>query len=312
MTNVLPEKEKQPRKGGKIRLIVGIALVVLVVVFALTVTVQMRQRIEAADEAAKPLLRRALLDNWVAFTGMLIVSLAVVFGIMPFKKNLALKIICCVIFGIGVLVTAESLILSGRMLIGVFQKDASPDAQYVVVLGSELNEDKSPTADLTSRVNTAWKWWNSHPETTLILSNSAEGGEAASSSSTTVTSKVSTSLPGRTSKKKGNTPSAVMSNILQKDKGVPAEQIIVEDQSRNEEQGFENILAMENIDESTAIVVVTTNYDMVRAVEAAEKAGFTNISRLPAPASFWEFGTNLLWETWNEYDPVLKAAAEEV
>lgn len=50
------------------------------------------------------------------------------------------------------------------------------------------------------------------------------------------------------------------------------------------------------IDPGRPVVLISSDYHMDRAVQAAEAAGFTDILRLPAPSSFINYSANILSE----------------
>ena len=307
--------EAQPAPGiNPVRRVIGIVLVVLVIAFALIVTITMRQRIEAAGEAMRPYLWRGLQNDLIVCAGFLIVALGIAFGIMPARQHIALRIVRCAVWVFGLAISLEALFLCGKVVVGSLGQDASPDARFVVVEGTALQKDKSAPVDLTARLNTATAWWKDHGDITLIVTRSStdENASASGGSAQKVTSTSGGSgLAGRKSSRKGNTTTDVMTSLL-KDEGIPKDIVRSEDKSVNVRESFENILAMEDVNEDTPIVVITSNYDITRAVRIAKEAGFTDVTRLPAPSGFWEYGTNILWETWLEYDPMLKEIQDDI
>ena len=87
------------------------------------------------------------------------------------------------------------------------------------------------------------------------------------------------------------------------------EAILQENEALTLEENFANVLAMGVLDPEAPLVLVTSNYQMDRAVKIAEEAGFARVTRLPAAAGFWAFGANLLYETWMARDPAMEALA---
>ena len=91
----------------------------------------------------------------------------------------------------------------------------------------------------------------------------------------------------------GRTEAAVMRELLV-ERGVSEKQMILEDQAETTKDNFAN--AAKLVDPSLPIVLITSNYHVDRAVTTAKKAGFKKVMRLPAPADFLTFGSNMLWE----------------
>ncbi len=332
---------ENPRKRSKIRIILGCVLVAAVVALALMNILPLRQRIDTADGAIKPLLWRGLQNHYVVFSAMLVVALGIAFGIMPARRPLALRIIGCIVWIAGLAVTADAVYLTAQTIRHSNRAEVAPEAGYVVVLGGELDNGNLPP-DLAARLDTAAEWWKAHQgNTTLIMSNASSS--IVAEEVTVVKAAVSNNLPGR-KKKQGVTLRTIMSSALESS-GVKSEnenEILVrmETDSRNVSEAFDNILhdpaflkylnkktadddpdlnqlleMKENdpssvvcVEENTPIIVITNGCYMNETVLLAKNAGFTNISRLPAASSFSGYLTNALWETWLEHDPVLKAA----
>ncbi len=329
---LMNKDETTGRKHRNLRLKIGITLILLAVAFTLIVTITMRQRIEAADEAAKPLLWRGLQNDLIVCTGLLIVTIGFTFDFLTKSRLKGVRILGYVIFGIGVLIAAEALFMSGRIVIRDMKRDAAPEAPYVVVLGTELGEGNTATLDLSARLDTALTWWKDHPDTTLVVTG---GGEATKAKA----AKYQTRGASTSNKRKSavDTIGSLMADrvtvVLMERAGLvidesmeaedskaskrkeefknQAEAMIVKvGQSETAEEAFANLLTQRGFETDTLIVLVTNNYDMEEAVLAAEAAGFTNVTRLPAPSDFWQYGTNVLWEVWKEYDPAVSPAAD--
>lgn len=319
-------------KHGKARLIVGITLIVLVVIFALLSTIVMRQRIEAADEAAKPLLRRGLQNDLIVFIGLLIVVVGFTFDILTGSRFRAVRLVGYAVFGIGILVTAEALFMSGRIAIRDKVRTASPKAPYVLVLGTDLIGEKNEAPlDLNARLDTALDWWKEHSDVKVIVAGTGTVAKASTRKYTT---------PGYTSSNKGKSAVDSIGSYMtqritavltaredaesaeagpqegqkketadQRKERIKAEaeaMIIKLGESGDAESAFRNLLGLEGIDTDTPIVLITNDYDMEEAIRTAEELGFTDVTRLPAPSDFWMYGTNVLWNVWREYDPALR------
>lgn len=162
--------------------------------------------------------------------------------------------------------TAVVLFYGGKVIAGSLINTSGP-ADYAVVLGLALENGK-PTKDLMYRVETAKRYLDDHPDTTLILT----GGNPDES---------------------GRTEAVVMRDLLT-EIGVPQEKMILEDKAENTKENFRNILSM--IDPKQTIVLISSNYHMDRAVLTAKGAGFENVLCLPAPSEFLNFSANVMRE----------------
>lgn len=300
---------------GKVRIAIGLVLFALVLADALIVIIDMRQRISIeTNEAAKSLLWRGLQNDYIVFSAMLIVTLGIVFGLAPKRRNVALCIVCCTIWGISLLVTAEAAYLTAKTVIRSNQKEINPEARHLIVVGTALNPNSSAPYDLSARLDTVSAWWLEHQEDDVIVTTGTDfvpvetedGGEV-----TTVENTTQNNLKGRgdDKKKQGTSTSSVMINILRK-KGVLPRYITKETDSTSLPDIFEKVLTLKDssrkpITTDTPIIIVTNGCYMNDTVRIAREAGFTNISRLPAPSTFQGYLTNILWETWLAYDPAL-------
>ena len=307
-------------KRRKIRLIAGLVLIGLVIAFSLISIINIRQRIVEADEVSEPLLWRGLQDTYIFCGALLIVALGIAFGvgIVSSGRPRALRIIGAVIWFAALAVSAEGIYAMTRTVIHSNQQEVAADARYLVVVGTPLTENRT-TDELAARLDTASDWWETHQDSTMITTKATDavlvetfdGGET-----TKQKAKVSTSLPGR-KKSQGVTTNSVMKTHIceyleayfpknaKGEQDIPETVLIQEDQSVNVRQAFEQLLAMDMIDENTPIVVVINGCQMGEAVRIAREAGFTDISRLPAGSSFWGYMSNIMWETWLENDPEL-------
>ena len=76
--------------------------------------------------------------------------------------------------------------------------------------------------------------------------------------------------------------------------GVAEDRLILEDQAQTTKENISNIAG--SIPAEEAVVMISSNYHMDRAVRNASEAGFSNIMRLPAPSGFFAYGANMLSE----------------
>ncbi len=339
-----------PRKRVSRRRVIGIALIVLVTVFTLIVTVVMRQRIEAAEESMKPYLRRALQNDLIVCAGLLIVAIGVAFDFMTRSRHLPVRILGFAAWGAGILITAEALFMSGDIVVQALRRDAAPDASCVVVLGTALGEDNAPPLELNARLDTGIAWWKDHRDAQLIVTGggTASAGSSKRKYATVgynpsnkrkspvdaiaslLADRMVPVLKADAARAAGLSEEEIreMEEAEAEDESTAESE---EEQKKTEEikdvalamirkvgesdstaRALENLLAAEGIGADTSIVLVTNNYDMIQAVRLAEEAGFTGVTRLPAPAGFWEFGANILWEVWLRYDPAVQRAEDVV
>ena len=315
-----PAADPKSRKRSKARLIAGLVILALVVAFTLIVVIDIRQRITEADEATQGLLWRGLQDTYIFCGAMIIVALGIAFGIgiLPSRRPKALRIIGCVVWFAAMAVTTEGIYLMAKTYIHSGQNEVSSDARYMVVVGTPLKTNRA-TDELAARLDAASDWWETHQDSVMITTKATDsvlvetfdGGET-----TKTKSKVNTSLPGR-KKSQGVTTSSVMKSHIEEylidyfpknEKGeqdIPDTVLIQEDNSQNVREAFEQVLAMEMIDEDTPIIVVINGCLMNDTVRIAKETGFKDVSRLPAKSSFWGYMSNIMWETWLENDPEL-------
>ena len=143
------------RNRPKARRIIGIALIVLVVAFALISTVSMHQRAEAADEAAKPLLQRALQNNLIVCAGFLIVGIGIAFDTLTGARNVVVRVIGYIIWAAGIMVATEAILLCGTVLLGNSDRNIPRDTRYVMVVGTALEENSAIPGELSTRLETA-------------------------------------------------------------------------------------------------------------------------------------------------------------
>lgn len=315
MTQVSQNQQSSPRKtrkGGKVRLIIGLVLVVLVIIFSLNVLINMRQRVEAAGGLEKDLLLRGLQNDYIVCVSLLIVALGITIGFAAVRRHLVLGIIGCVIWGLALVVVGETVYLSAKTMIHAGEPDDTSEARYAVVIGDPL-QNKQASADLSARIDAAADWWleQNDDDIVIIASNASTAvvendfEEEAETQAATV----EVNLAGRV-KSKGNTPSAVIKNMLDT-KGVPKYAVKEEKNSLSVRECFEQILVqIKKMTKDTPIAVVTNSSYMNDTVRIAKEVGFTNVSRIPAASNLSGILTSVLWETWLENDPVIIEAME--
>ena len=246
------------------RTIIGDILIFLGAAFTVYLSVIMTQRINAVvlrDSYVK-VFRYELL----VCAAFLLFAADVRFGFLTSINSGAVKAVGWAIRIALWLAVAALVFLLGKIFLGAcIHTDAS--AENAIVLGLAL-ENGEPTADLELRLDTAAQYLQRNPESRIILS----GGNPDES---------------------GRTEAVVMLDLLI-ERGIAEERMILEDQSDTTKANFKNIAQL--IDPDAPVVLITSNYHMDRAVQIAKSAGFSNIQRLPAPASIITFGSNVMLE----------------
>ena len=242
---------------------IGTILIVLAVAFTVYLSVIMIRRINTV--VLKAAYTKIFCNELVACAFFILFALDVRFGFTG-AENMVLKIAGWCLRILVVFVTAVLLFFIGKITIGSFVCTEAP-AKNAIVLGLALENGK-PTDDLVSRLDTAEKYLQRNPDTTLILT----GGN-----------------PDET----GRTEAAVMRDILT-ERGVREDRMRLEDQAETTKDNFRNTARLTDPEEP--IVLISSNYHMDRAVQTAHSAGFSKILRLPAPSSLISFGANVMWE----------------
>ena len=248
----------------KLRRAAGDVLIVLAAAFIIYLSVIMVQRISIV------VLKSSYLGGFVLELVMcaffLLLGMDLRFGIFTRKKSGARRAAGWGLRVFVILVAALLLFFTGRVLKGCFMKTEAP-ADYAIVLGMAL-EDGKPSEDLLYRLDTAEKYWRGHPESILILT----GG-----------------LPDES----GRTEADVMHDILA-ERGVPEDRMMLDDKAANTKENLVNAAQLTGT--GAPVVLISSNYHIDRAVRLAEDVGFTEVLRLPAPASWTTFGSNVMWE----------------
>lgn len=174
-------------------------------------------------------------------------------------RRAALVLFClgCVLF-----VFVEGCILSGFMAEGKDKLD------YIIVLGAQMKAE-GPSRVLKMRLDKAYDYLMENPDTVVIVS----GGQGADE---------------HISEAQG------MYDYLV-GKGIAAERIIKEDQSRNTSQNIDFSSAF--LDKGRDLVgIVTNNFHIFRATHIAKKSGYSHVYGIAAPSEFAMQPNNMLRE----------------
>ena len=249
---------------GPARRILGDLALVLAALLTADVTVIMLRRI--ASVVLKETYQSIFRHELVLCAVLLLFALDLRFGVFTARKGKLLKGIGWALRCVILLGTALILFFCGKVAVGSLSVTAQP-AQHAIVLGMALQNGR-PTDDLLSRLDTARRYLEQNPESTLILT----GGNAGED---------------------GRTEAAVMRDLLLA-QGVSENSLRLEDRAATTKENFRNTAQM--LDPTAPVVLISSNYHMDRAVRTAESAGFTQVLRLPAPSDPLSFGANMMWE----------------
>lgn len=208
---------------------------------------------------------------WILFAGVFGITAGLVSRCQRYPEDTALRpaVSFLTLCSAGVII----MLILQILIFYRIPETAEPDLEYLIVLGSRVKDDE-PGKTLRRRLDKAAEYVAENPDTMLILSGGQERGEPESEA-------------------------AVMKEYLLSH-GVPASQMILEDQSANT---MENIMFSRNLIEearspeteerengSEAFVrpprigVLTSNYHLFCAVKIAQKQGIFDVSGIAAPS----------------------------
>ena len=153
------------------------------------------------------------------------------------------------------LIAAICFIATETMIIGYAMRKPQPEADYVIILGSQIRSD-GPSIDYKARLDSAIAYWNDNKESRIICTGAKGSDEPLSEA-------------------QGGF------DYLTK-KGIPADKILIEDESRNTEENLQNafeIIKKEGKDPTRCkIVIVSASYHLFRASYLAKRIGYDLIS----------------------------------
>lgn len=259
------------RAGGSVenrpslfRRIAGDVLLAITALLTVDVIAVMLHKINSV--VLKADYRKVFMYELVLCAILLLAALDVRFNLFTRWKRAFLRVAGWILRGIVVALALVIVFFFGKVVCGSLI-DTSARAEHAIVLGLALENGK-PTDDFLARLDTAMNYLEQYPEAQLILT----GGNADASE---------------------RTEAAVMHDILA-ERGVAEDSMILEDQASTTKDNFRNTVQI--IDPGQPIVLISSNYHMDRAVQTANKAGFSNVLRLPAPSSFFSYGANVMYE----------------
>ena len=204
---------------------------------------------------------------WIAM-GLLLAGLGISFAFRLWKKlpkALLRVIVCLVLAALAVFVSVEVMIAS--------QLNASgkPGLDYIIVLGAQVRES-GPSMILRYRLDRAASYLEENPDTICIVSGGQGYNEPFSEAE------------------------GMAAYLI--DRGIPAERIIKEDQSKTTEENIRNSMAY--MDSFASVGIVTNNFHVFRAMQIARDTGLENSCGIAAgsPARF--LPNNMLREFFAE------------
>lgn len=159
-----------------------------------------------------------------------------------------------------------------------FGQTGEKDLDHLIVLGAQVREN-GPSVVLQYRLDTACAYLEDNPDTVCIVSGGQGWNEPY--------------------------PEAEgMRDYLLK-KGVPAERILMEPESRNTLENIQN--SMQMIDpEADRVGIVTNNFHLFRGCAIAKKAGIRHVSGIAAPSKLLYLPNNMLREFFGVVKDALK------
>lgn len=208
---------------------------------------------------------------WLAF-GLFFLGISLVLtfskkGFQWMPKPVLVLVEAVVVCGCLVFVVIEGLIIAESV------KQPQNEADYLIVLGAKVN-GTTPSLILQYRINKAAEYMKKHPGTKAIVS----GGQGAD---------------------EGISEAEAMKNGLLSS-GIATERILVEDQSTSTKENldYSQKLLTEaggSVKESK-VIVVTTDFHVLRAVGIARKAGYGQVEGLAAKSVWYLIPTNYVRE----------------
>lgn len=149
------------------------------------------------------------------------------------------------------------LLIEGMILSGGQADPAAEKADYVLVLGARIYEDR-PSLTLAYRLDTAREYLARNPQTILVLCGGQGGNEPM--------------------------PEAHMMRDYLLTRGVSESSLLIEDKSRNTIQNIRNA-AGEFIPPTAKTAVITSDFHLLRAKNLMRQAGLDPVG-IPAPTPY--------------------------
>ncbi|MDE6434901.1 MAG: YdcF family protein [Lachnospiraceae bacterium] len=154
------------------------------------------------------------------------------------------------------------------MIIGYSRREPEKEPDYLIVLGAQVRKT-TPSLVLQYRIDKAAEYMLKHPDVIAIVS----GGQGADEG-------ISEAL-------------AMQDGLIAK--GIEKERILMEDQSTSTKENLE--FSKQYIDvEQNQVLVVTTDFHVLRAVGIAKKAGYQKVEGLAAKSVWYLIPSNYVRE----------------
>ena len=255
---------KTENRTSYIRRIIGDFLLALVLLLTTDIVIVMVHKINAV--VLKADYQEIFTYELILCAILLVFALDVRFNLFTRSKRTVARIAGWGLRVVVVFLTLVIVFFFGKVICSSVINTAGR-ADNAIVLGLAL-ENGEPVPDLIARLDTAQAYLEEYPEAHLILT----GGNADAS---------------------GRTEAVVMRDILA-ERGVTDDRIVLEDQAESTKGNFRN--AAQIIDPDKPVVLISSNYHMDRAVQTAKSTGFSDIMRLPAPSSFFNYSANVMYE----------------
>ena len=193
-------------------------------------------------------------DNIGSRTGVVLSALLILYSCLKLKSTPLTKaeqLFLDVGLPVGILLAAVVIVTTGYMIFGI--PNTKPNGtETVVILGSGVNADGSPSAVMQKRVDAAVSYLNSHENETIIVS----GGQL------------------------GTSPISEAESMKQAliQAGIKEDRIICEDQSRTTRENLQfTAKLMEENNLGKDIVLVTSEFHLARACEFARRNGLNPV-----------------------------------
>ncbi len=180
------------------------------------------------------------------------------------KKSLKIFFISCFSAGMIFLIITQCMVISG------FRDNAPADLDYVIVLGSQV-KPTGPAVVTALRLQKAYEYASSNPDTIIIVSGGQGSNEPASEAS-------------------------VMKDYLVA-KGIDESRILMEDQSTNTSENLQFSSALYPELTDSRVGIVSSEFHIFRALAIAKKCGYSDIYGIPARSVRLYLPNNMIRES---------------
>ena len=170
---------------------------------------------------------------------------------------------------IGLAVFLVSFIAIEAVIVSAFSTAPPTGLDYIIVLGAKVNGTQ-PGGALRNRIQSACDYWQDNPDTVII----ASGGQGAD---------------------EGISEAQCIFNGLTQ-KGVPAQNILLEEESTSTAENMKFSMAFIKEPESKQIGIVTNNFHLYRALKLANKTQKSTYYGINVPTSLISFPHYMLRE----------------